>query len=484
MRGATEPKQSTSTLRRRLQRLRIHEQMPRILLIAEIALRIVRYRLYEAVGRQNIFVFSISKVVYLAVSRENTSVALSQHLCRALSVRMNELPIVSKKIHRTPSGLRIKTVLRRLEFEPHEHFACLERNLGRHQKQESDHVYAARLYGNEPGEIIDENMQPDERMDMAHDERSTYAATESPNANGFLVPIHFDANYSETGIIGSRRTHTVANRVPDEPVVVVKSCRILVYDHTANAYIFGRDAPTPANLHQWLNDHPSCEIVKSGTPMAEVFLKSRRQCNAQISAELDWTVQARPSIEYHFEMPANSAQQPASSPSDWYGTIDNIELRGIFIGSNSSETSYDLQQELPVALDIFAYVQSNKVSYYAPIEPGTQTISAIQFVPRCPADNDGFVRLQQSLQSFNRIGLIQLNSESINQVYVVPAAQLYYLPSPIPEIIGENLASIVDDSLIGIVATDNADVPADFEAVIAYDETWTKTVQSQCEFHC
>lgn len=266
---------------------------------------------------------------------------------------MNGISIVSKKIHRTPGGLRIKKVLRRFKCEPQEESGCTEWNLGWHVKQESD--------------------------------------------------------------------------------------------------------------------------------VADAFPNSRSPINADINVDEECTVQAGPADEEcphepqdHVATPKNPAQS-ASNPSEWLGTIDNVEMRGIFIASNSSET-IDLQLELPAAMDIFAYLQSTKFSNYATIRPATKIISAVQFEPRYRADDDGYARLQQTLKSLNRIGLTQVNS-SIGNIYVVPAAKLYDLPSPIPDIVGKNSASIAEDSLLGIFMMDVTDAPAD-DAIIQCDDIATESLHT------
>lgn len=59
----------------------------------------------------------------------------------------------------------------------------------------------------------------------------------------------------------------------DEHLCNELNCRVLVYDNMTNTFLIGGAAPTPHNIHQWLIEHPTYEIVRYGTGLADDFFR-------------------------------------------------------------------------------------------------------------------------------------------------------------------------------------------------------------------
>lgn len=53
--------------------------------------------------------------------------------------------------------------------------------------------------------------------------------------------------------------------------------RVICVEKSSGKYITGKNAPTTDNLNKWLEEHPSCEVLKPGTPLAEAFKAKQMQ---------------------------------------------------------------------------------------------------------------------------------------------------------------------------------------------------------------
>lgn len=349
--------------------------------------------------------------------------------------------------------------------------------------------------------IKEEFLQPDEQRTVNGDmpnntqnERSLSSnldndcmLTDSSNEGSTTISIDSIQSITDKTMNNYYSSSNVTTYVQKIPYLssgdVMNGC-VLVYDRASNSYLIGRDAPTPANIHQWLGINPTYEIVFAGTPLAEAFLKIwiPKKPNTNHS-NANWTIHQTPPTEENKTIRIDSSVQSQASfeeyqligPNDnqfaWSGSIDNTQLMAYTIGSNSEEL-IDIQRELPTDLNMFAYVQSVDILYCLPLEQ-LYIISVVEFIPKSHADIGDYDVLLDSLSSTKRIGVVQSDSAVVSDIFVVPSSLVNVFPSSVLKIIGKDLLS--KNTLLGIIVADRTScteqIMQDMQDDISHNET-------------